>query len=209
MKLYKLTDHAMQTYGGCQWELGVERSAPGKWGLCTDGWLHAYTDPIISIMMNPIHAGFYNPRLFLAKGRGASMDDHGLKVGVQHLTLLEEMPVPVITIEQRVRFGILCAMQVCKSHSWRSWAQKWLDGRDRRPAIAGEMVWHAARNDYLCCARAARSAEVADRLADESSVMAARAAICMAEVADYLRISFDLPSIAQSSLHGPISGGPK
>lgn len=45
---------------------------------------------------------------------------------------------PATTDEQRVKFAILCAMEVCDDLSWRQWAEKWLSGEDRSQRSAAE-----------------------------------------------------------------------
>ena len=106
---YKLTTDSMQTHGGFLWELGVERTADGHGPLCGSGWLHYYTDPLLALLLNPIHADFDKPRLFRAKVGPVQQHDRGLKAGTTSLTLVEEMPRPAITLGQRVNFAKLCA----------------------------------------------------------------------------------------------------
>ena len=55
MRLYKLTVERGRTYDGMQWGPGVEHTAPGKGLLCSKGWLHAYTDPFLAVIFNPVH----------------------------------------------------------------------------------------------------------------------------------------------------------
>jgi len=131
MKVYKLTDQNMQTHYGCQWTLGVEKTTDGSGELCSSGWLHAYTDPLLAVLLNPIHADIDNPRMFIAEASGKSKSDHGLKVGYTSMKLVEEMPVPDVTSERRVRFAILCAKEVRRNKKWNAWANKWLSGKDR------------------------------------------------------------------------------
>ncbi|KKL58315.1 hypothetical protein LCGC14_2226540, partial [marine sediment metagenome] len=59
--LYKLTDSNDQTYGKTQWGPGIEHAASGKGPLCTEGWLHAYTDPLLAVLLNPIHGNYKDP----------------------------------------------------------------------------------------------------------------------------------------------------
>ena len=134
--IYKLTDQNMQTYDGFQWTLNKTETADGKGDLCGPGFLHAYTDPLLAVLLNPIHADIENPRLFRAEGT-IKKTDHGLKVGCTEMTLLEELPLPVITTTQRIAFGILCAKEVCKDAVWVTWADAWLLGKDRAAGAAG------------------------------------------------------------------------
>ena len=140
MKVYKLTDQDDRTFCGTQWGEGVTHEAPGTGGLCTAGWIHCYTDPLLAAMLNPIHMNFTSPHLWEAEADGEMRDD-GLKCGVQRLTTLRQLQPPELTIAQRVRFGILCAREECRNEAWRSWADKWLSGADRSQEAA---AWAAA-----------------------------------------------------------------
>lgn len=149
MRLYKLTDENDQTRNWTQWGPGVTHETNGKGDLCGPGWLHAYTDPRLAILLNPIHANIRHPHLWEAEGSGETKDDHGLKIGVTRLTTICRLPLPDVTLEHRIRFGIVCAWQVCREPAWRGWARAWLDGRDRTmeaadAAAAGAAGWAAA-----------------------------------------------------------------
>lgn len=129
-KLYKLTDVNVRTHGGCQWGEGIEHTANGKGILCDKGWLHAYTHPLLAVLLSPIHVDFNNPKLWEAEGE-IRKTDNGLKVGCIRLRTIKQIPLPKVTTEQRVRFAILCAMEVYTSPEWVEWAQNWLSGKDR------------------------------------------------------------------------------
>ena len=137
--LYKLTDEDGWTRKGehnaLQGGDRVRHSATGGGDeLCTDGVIHAYTDPLLAVLMNPIHVNFTTPLLWEAEGAVVASD--GTKVGVKALTTLRRMELPQVTTAQRVRFAILCAMEVCTDPAWRSWAERWLSGEDRTAAAA-------------------------------------------------------------------------
>ena len=116
MKAFKLTDENGQTHGQTQWGPGATHSGTGKGApLCGPGWIHFYDDPLLAVFLNPIHAGFSNPRLWECEVSGEIRNDQGLKFGAQTLTTLREItPVPEVTLEHRVRFAIFCALEVCK-----------------------------------------------------------------------------------------------
>ena len=139
MKLYKLTDEHDQTYNQTQWGENVTHTVNGEGELCGLGWIHAYTDPLLAVLLNPIHANFVNPHLWEAEGE-IGKTDHGLKVGGTKVTTLTRMALPVIMMEQRVRFAILCAKHVCGDTAWNRWADDWLSGKDR----AADAAWAAA-----------------------------------------------------------------
>ena len=80
--------------------------------------------------MNPVHANFKSPRLWEAESSGEELHEL-LKSGSKTLTTLKEIPLPEISLIQKVAFGILCAKKVCKNKEWNAWADKWLSGVDR------------------------------------------------------------------------------
>ena len=44
--------------------------------------------------------------------------------------------MPVVSLEQRIRFAILCARAVYREPGWCAWAEAWLTGADRTAAAA-------------------------------------------------------------------------
>jgi hypothetical protein len=201
---YKLTSQKMTTYGGTKWELGVTRTASGKGILCGSGWLHYYSDPLLAILFNPIHANILNPRLFRCEASGKIMDDLCRKAGTTELTLIKEIDVPEITLAQRIAFSILCSKKGYKDSSWNSWADKWLSGEDRstKSAYAARDAAYAA---YAAAATyaaysAAYAAAAAIAAADTAATYAAAAdAACAADYAADAAI-LDLVSLAQEAM---------
>ena len=147
--LYKLTDENAQTYGNTQWGEGVTHEGTGEGGLCGPGWIHAYTDPILAVMLNPIHADFINPRLWECEG-AVCKSDNGLKVGCRRLTTIREIPMPIVSAVQRIAFGILCTKTCYHDDGWNSWADQWISCRNRSAKAAD-----AARAAAAGAARAA------------------------------------------------------
>jgi hypothetical protein len=98
--------------------------------LCSDSWIHFYTNPIIAILMNPAHANFLTPRLWECETSGAELHE-AFKSGCKTLTTIKEIPVPEMTEVQRIAFEILCAKEIYHNEKWNSWADKWLSGEDR------------------------------------------------------------------------------
>jgi len=106
--------------------------ADGKGRLCTKHWIHAYTDPILAVLMNPIHGKYdtYTGHMWECEGEiGRRNGDR--KVGCKKLTTIKRIDMPRITIEQRIRFAILCAKKVCKDRKWNKWANNWLNGKNK------------------------------------------------------------------------------
>ena len=169
--IYKLTDKSMQTHNGFQWTLNKTETADGKGDLCGPGFLHAYTDPLLAVLLNPIHANIDSPRLFRADGT-IKKTDHGLKAGCMEMTLLEELPLPAINSVQRIAFGILCAKEVCKDADWVTWADNWLSGKDRTAEAA-----RAARAARAAEAEAEAAAEAAEAVWAETAAAEAAEAV--------------------------------
>jgi hypothetical protein len=188
--LYKLTSQSLTTHNDFPWTLGVPATATatGEGDLCGPSWLHAYTDPLLAVLLNPIHANIKDPRLFRAEGT-VGAEDHGLKVGCTTLTLVEEMPLPVITPTQSVAFGVICAKEVCQDKGWITWADRWLSGKDRteKSARAAEAAAAAAAYRAAEAAGWAAAAYRADAAAAAywaaGAAVAARAARAVAEAA--------------------------
>jgi hypothetical protein len=148
--LYKLTDQNNKTHNETLWGPGVKRKATGKrYELCSDGLIHAYEDPLLAVFISPLHVNYSNPKLWKAKTTCKKIVRDGTKVGVKSLTTIHEIPLPVVTLTQRIAFGILCAKKVCSDTKWNKWADKWLSGEDRSvesadAARAAYAAWHAA-----------------------------------------------------------------
>jgi hypothetical protein len=180
MKLYKLTDENAQTYGGCQWGEGVTHTASGEGELCGPGWIHAYEHPLLAVLHNPIHGNFENPRLWECETTDENpLRDGQVKLGVRNLTTIREIPLPVVTPEQRVRYAILCGKAVYDDPAWLRWAEDWLSGKDRSAEAAAAAARAAARSAWSAAELAAESAWSAAesaRAAAESARAAARAA---------------------------------
>ena len=149
--LYKLTDINCRTHGGMLWEVGKTNYATGKGTkLCTADVLHAYTDPLLAVLFNPLHADFENPRIFRITGDIVAMDN--MKVGSKWQRVEYETDLPKPTIEVRITFAILCGLEVYQDSNWRMWAWNWLDGSNRA--------------DYAAAYAAKAAAYAADAAAD-------------------------------------------
>lgn len=169
---YKLTDQNMRTYEGYQWRLNKLHKTSGEGNLCGPGWLHFYSDPLLAVLLNPIHASIDNPRLFQAGVSGKHKDDNGLKEGWSEAKLIKELDVPVISLNQRIVFGILCAKKVCNDKDWNDWADKWLSREDRSrdaadyaTACAADYTAAYYAADSVCCDDSASAADRAARAA--------------------------------------------
>ena len=153
MRGYKITDENGQTRhenNVCQWGEGITNSAKGNGKeLCSDGFIHFYSDKYTAVFLNPIH-GNYNPaqmRMFECEAEEPIIDDN-LKYGTKTLTTIREIEVPTLTPEQRIEIGIRSAM----TPNFVKWAERWLDESDRtakskaaEAAWMAEAAWEAAK----------------------------------------------------------------
>ena len=188
---YKLTDQNMQTRDGYQWVLGEWRETDGTGGLCGPGWLHCYESALLAILRNPADANIDNPRLFECECEGAEKIS-ALKRGYTRMRLIRELPCPRITMRQRVKFAILCAVEAgVQDVDWLAWATHYWSGDDESNAAAASAssaadmaAWAAWAADRA--AWAARAADRADRAASAADMAswAAWAAARAASAAD-------------------------
>ena len=206
MLVYKLTDQKMQTLGGFQWEAGKIREASGDGPLCSKGWLHAYESPPLAVLHNPIHANIANPRLFSADTLdGEILRDGMMKLGSTRLVLLEEIPLPQISLTQRAAYGILCALEVYREPSFVFWASRWISGEDRS-ALAAWVAMRAAAAAWAATGAEREAAgwaagwaawAAAWAAAREAAWAAARAADAAASAMKY---RLDIKSIAEVAM---------
>ena len=144
MKCYKLTDRNGQTRNNTQWGPNVTHKASGTYNdLCSNGWIHFYTDPNIAVLLNPSHADFKNPILWEAETIGEAKHDL-LKSGSKGLITLQQIALPEYTNIQKVCFAILCAKFVYKDIKWNEWANSYLTGVDRSKTTYDDADAYAA-----------------------------------------------------------------
>ena len=183
---YKLTTQEGKTRNETQWGENISHEATGdiKQGLCSDAWIHAYTHPLLAVLMNPAHAMIKNPIHWEGKGEGEAKFEP-LKCGFRKFTTLRQIPLPEVTDVQKIAFGILCAKEVYKDSSWNQWADKWLSGEDRTKSSA--YAAYAAADVVAYYAAADAAADAASNAAKYAAdaAYAANAAYAAANAAVY------------------------
>ena len=115
MLKYKLTNQDNKTFNNTLWGENITHTAPGTGELCSDGWIHYYHSPEMAVIMNPLHACIENPKLWECEAEGNHKDDCGVKGGCTKLTTLKEIPLPEITLKQKLDFVNLCSKEVNKN----------------------------------------------------------------------------------------------
>ena len=175
----KLMNEDMTTRGGYQYAEGMVATADGPGiELCSDGLLHVYESLEQAVMFAPIHG----PARNYVRAHEVECDivaRDGCKAGAKSLTVGRRVPLPEITVPQRIAVAIILAWPL-GSASWRTWAERWLSGADRTFKAAEEAAWAAARAAAAAVAAAAAAAAAAAEVAAEA---AARAAVAAAEEA--------------------------
>jgi hypothetical protein len=174
VKMYKLTTQEHTTHNGMKWKIGQTNQAADIGNtMCTSQVLHCYVNPIQAVLLNPIHANIQNPCLFEIECSEIVNTD-GLKYACKEQTPTKKIPLPSISLNQKIAIAIKLAMLVYRAASFTKWALAWLDGSDRSYAAA-RAAWRRADAD-AAAAYAARAAADAADAADAAARAAARAA---------------------------------
>ena len=187
MLRYKLTDQNLQTYNGFQWEIGKKMTTSGEGELCGPGWLHCYSDPFLAVIFNPRHVNIKNPKIFEIECGGLHIDDLGRKEGFTEMTLLKEIDLPVLTLNQKIAFGIFCSLEVYSAKEYLTWANNWLSGVDRTKKSAYD-AYDAANAAYAYAAYAYAYAYYADNAANAADAAAYAAAKRKGSTIDFISI---------------------
>ena len=189
---YKLTNQDLTTYNSFQWKLNEWKETSGEGELCTEGWLHCYSNPLLAIILNHIHANIEKPKLFEVEVEGKCKTNFGLKEGWTRMRLVKELALPEISLIQKVAFGILCTLEVYKEEKFILWANNWLNGKDRSKESAAAATYatyaayYSANAESAYAARYAAAAAASNAAADD--YYAYRAAY-YAAVASYANIN--------------------
>jgi hypothetical protein len=154
-------------------------------------------------------------RMWKAEAEGEIKRDGQMKLGCTRLTIIDEMVMPIITKAQNTAYGILCAMEVETSPTWRFWADRWLSGEDRSEqtarsaanaayaaasAAAASAAAAAANAAYAAASAAAASASAAEDAAEDAAAEAAYAAEDAAAEAAVCESSIDLIALAKKAM---------
>jgi len=173
--LYKLTDEQGNTRKNTHWDVGTKHEVRRELRicthpLCTSSYIHAYENPLVAVLMNPIHANFKAPILWRAVG-WVSRREGELKCGCFSLRIIEKLPLPEISVAQRIRIGIYSALSICSEPDFVLWAKNWLAGTDRTVSAAA-----TAANAYVANASAASAVAYAAAYANATAAYATAAA---------------------------------
>ena len=135
---------------------------------CSSTVLHHYAHPLLAVLFNPIHGNYPYARLFKVE-IDEEVGTDGLKGWCRRQRIIRELPLPVITTEQRVAFAIYVA-EPYFSAAGLKWATNWMNGTDR--TLASSALAEAA---IAVVAWGAEAASAAARAAAEAARAAAAA----------------------------------
>ena len=159
---YKLTDAEGYTRRGesgeTKWDEYVPtRITSGKGNLCTHGWTHVYTHPLLAELLDPIHGDYgKTAKLISVTVSGRCKKDRGLKEGWTKVSFRSHETRQKVSSVQVIAFGILCAIKVYKKPEFQLWAKNWLSGKDRSANAAAHAAY--AANAAYAAAYAAKAA---------------------------------------------------
>jgi len=197
MKCYKLTDEFSKTKNNTLWGKNISHTAVGDINnnLCSDAWIHWYKNPLIAVLMNPVHANFDSPILWEAESSGKEIHEP-FKSGSRTLTTLIPIELPHVTLIQKIAFGVLCVKQVCFVPEWNIWADRWLSGEDRSEtsAYAASDTAYAASNAASNTAAYAAAYAASNTSASNTAYAASNAAAYAADAADIAASNADYPN---------------
>ena len=167
---FKLTDQNHETFGKTKWGEGITHTASGRG---KNGWIHFYKNPKLAVFFNH----FIDPVLWECTVDGI-IKSNGTKYGCTKLTTNKIIEIPILTIEQRIKFAILCTKEVYKEKAWNQWADNWLDGSDRGADAAAVAAY--AKADIVAVASHADAAYFSATAAYcNSAYLAARTVECL------------------------------
>ena len=190
-----MTDSQGRTHHNTQWGENVTHKASGTGkNLCTSDCIHVYDHPLKAAFFNPIHAKFTNPILWEAKVKDIVARDT-TKVGVRQCTTIRQVPLSTITINQRVRVAILVALSLPHTKKFDTWAEGWLNDKDRTYAAAAAATYAFSYASYLAANAAYNAVDVA-----YATYAADVAAVDAATAASYATAYLATASLATASL---------
>ncbi len=175
MKVYKITDKDNCTNRGrTLWgeNVTLKREGKGELDLLPKRVLRCYRDPYLAVFMSPIYDK-YNPIKLWEAETPIIIYDDGTMSDVRELTTIRQIPLPELTINQRVTIAVKCAGVVFIDTKFGNWALRWEIGKDRSAASA----WDAAIDAKATNPIAWRAAGAAALMGNFIEHMAADSAI--------------------------------
>jgi hypothetical protein len=147
--LFKLTNENNETglyHQVLTWGENITHESTGIGDLwAKDGWIHAYDHPFVAALLHPIHVKFNKIKMWLAEGI-PELNDCGTEVGCRKLTTIKEIPLPLLTNEQKLEIAYLCTENL-KDHELVVNSKIAAQDSSNLPLAVAIMISYAAHND--------------------------------------------------------------
>ena len=172
---YLITDQENKSWRDIQWGENVTHEEENS-----NYHFSVYHSPQVACYMYPCYEGIKNPKLWIASGENPNRDE-GLRSKFSKLTTIKEFVVSLPTDDQRITFGILCAMNLVVNPLFRNWAKAYLLGEDQTKEtaqkVSNQLVTQIGEPmpveyEYVSCTHAV----LASVLLDDPALFAANAA---------------------------------
>jgi hypothetical protein len=118
-----------------EWGVNITHGSKSDYWLNKQDPILAYKNVLLAVFMAPTHVAQKYSVMWECEGDIVEQVSQ-LKCRCTSLTTLRQIPMPIITLEQRVKFAILCALQLCNEIWFVDWANNWLNGKDRTAMTA-------------------------------------------------------------------------
>ena len=130
---YLITDQENKTWGDVQWGENISHEQEND-----NYHFVVFNSPETARYLYPSCEGTKNPKIWNASGENMSRND-GFRTRFAKLTTISELAFSLPTNEQRINFGILCALNVMLYEPFKTWALKYLRGEDQTKESAQAM----------------------------------------------------------------------
>lgn len=145
-----------------------------------------YYNPLVAVLLKSCHNLDKCTKLCKVTSEGQVTEKDG-QIFSENFTIGEELEIPEVSNIQKIAFGILCALQVCKQKDFVFWANDWLSGKDRSKESADFVRVNIDFFDNFsaCCAMKAvvRKDKSSDFYANVAAYSAIKSSPCI-NVAD-------------------------
>jgi hypothetical protein len=130
---YFITDREGKDWQGRQWGEDVSHTETND-----NYYFTCYQSPTVAALMVAANDEYKNHRLWVAEPFGdiTNYDYREISTGMK---TLREVETPTLTIEQRITFGIVCALNTVEHALFQQWGFNWLKGKDRSKEAAAKM----------------------------------------------------------------------
>lgn len=130
---YFITDSTGKDWMGRQWGEGVSHTETND-----NYYFTCYHSPTVAALMVAANDEYPNHRLWLAEPFGdiTNYDYRDISTGMK---TVREVETPKLTVEQRITFGIVCALNTVEHPLFQQWGFDWLKGRDRSKEAAAKL----------------------------------------------------------------------